>query len=95
MARTRVKAVPFTQFREGLAGYVDRCSRFGERITVSRHARDVVVLISRAEWDEIAETLSVIGDPQLFRQLVKSEQDIKSGRVRPAREVFAELDSED
>lgn len=87
-------SVPFTQFRERLPTYMDRCVRFGERIAVSRHSQSDVVMISRAEWDEICDTLSVIGDPELFRQLVSSQRDIDAGRHRPAREVFKELDAE-
>lgn len=89
------QSVSFSEFRAGLAEYLDRIVQFGERITVRRHSRDEVVVISKQEWDEVAETLRVIGDPDLFRQIMDSQRDIDTGRVRDAGDAFAELDAEE
>ncbi|MBL8874270.1 MAG: type II toxin-antitoxin system Phd/YefM family antitoxin [Phycisphaerae bacterium] len=84
-------AIPFSEFRRNLAKFLDRCAVRGERLTVTRHARSDVVLLSRAEWDEIAETLLVLSDKKLVSQIVDSRDDLKRGRHRPASEVFDAL----
>jgi prevent-host-death family protein len=86
-----LEAVPFSELRRRLAGVLDDCTRRGRRFMIHRHARPEAVLISSAEWQEISETLAVLSDPGLLRQIVRSERDIAAGRVRAARDVFADL----
>lgn len=84
-------AIPFSEFRRNLAKCLDRCAERGERLTVTRHARADVVLISRVEWDEIAETLLVLSDKKLVSQILDSRDDLKRGRHRAAADVFGDL----
>lgn len=47
-----------------------------------------------AELESCWATLDILSDPTALESLRRSEEDIKAGRVRDAREVFAELDAE-
>jgi prevent-host-death family protein len=89
----KANPVSLSDFRNDLPAFVDRCER-GDRIIITRHGAKSVVLVSAEEWDEITETLAIIGDPDLFKQLVASARDVEAGHYRPAKDVFRDLDAE-
>src|SRR2546423_9347917 len=91
----KLEPINFTALRSALPDYLDRCATRGARYLVQRHSRGDAVLIGLADWEEIIETLGVLGDPALLAELVAAQRDIPAGRFRPAHAVFEDLLSGD
>ena len=76
---------------------VDRVARQQDRVVVTRNGRPAAVLISPEDLDSLEETLAVMSDPELMRQLQESEDakrrgepgvdldDLLAERARPPR----------
>ncbi len=50
----------------------------------------VAVLLSHEEYEELLETLDVLSDPQLMRQLRSSSRDVEAGELLSHEDVFGE-----
>ena len=55
---------------------------------ISYRGKPTAVLVNIDEWTSLLETVSVASNPQLVKNLKKSRQDIKKGRILTYDEVF-------
>jgi len=83
--------VSATEMREKFAEFLDSIET--RRVLISRHGQPKACLISVRELAALEETVAVLQDTELMRAIEKGLEDIRAGRVRDAREVFAELDA--
>lgn len=81
--------IPFTEARNRLSELVDEVERTHERITITRHGQEAVVLISSDDLAALEETLSVLSSPEAMRQLAESREAIAAGDVLDAEELAA------
>jgi len=87
--------INYSKFRTHLSACLKECSELGRRFVISRNDKPEAVVVSVEEWESIMETLAVLSDPALMRQLRQSEKDVRHGRVHSVEEVFAELLADD
>ena len=52
----------------------------GERIVVTRNGKPAARLVNYAEYERLKETLDVLSDPDLMRQIRQSEAYFRSGK---------------
>jgi prevent-host-death family protein len=90
-----METVSYSQFRNNLSDYLKGCSELGQRFVVSRNDTPEAVVVSMDEWKAIMETITVLSNPALIEQMMKSQEDIVSGRVESAESVFDELLEDD
>ena len=81
-ARARLTALPEEFDRNGETG----------AITVTRRGRPVLAVMRWDLYDSIVETLEILGDPELMRQLRKGIQDAKKRRTYTISELRKALD---
>ena len=63
----------------------------GDEIIVTRNGRPTVALLSAEELSSLKETLDVLSDPELMRQIRASQKEIRAGSRRYSfEEVFGE-----
>ena len=63
----------------------------GDEIIVTKNGRPTVALLSARELSSLRETLDVLGDKSLMRQVRSSEREIRRGSRRYSfEEVFGE-----
>ena len=63
----------------------------GDEIIVTKNGRPTVALLSARELSSLKETLDVLGDKSLMRQIRASEREIRRGARRYSfEEVFGE-----
>ena len=63
----------------------------GDEIIVTKNGRPTVALLSARELSSLRETLDVLGDKSLMRQVRSSEREIRRGARRYSfEEVFGE-----
>jgi antitoxin YefM len=64
-----------------LSEVVDQVERERARVVVTKHGRRAVVVMSVDDLESLEETLDVLSDQTLLRQLRKSMVDLAAGRT--------------
>ncbi|NOX31030.1 MAG: type II toxin-antitoxin system Phd/YefM family antitoxin [Actinobacteria bacterium] len=67
--------------KDRFSEFVDRVHREHERIVVTRNGRPAAVLISPDDLDSLEETLEVLGDQRLVKELIEAEAAVAAGDV--------------
>ena len=88
--------VSVNQFRDNLKKYVERVADTHEPLKVSRRNGEGFVVISESDWAAEQETLYVLSNSSLMRQLSESmaSHAAREG-YRPTPEQMAEIMSDD
>ncbi|GAA4407841.1 type II toxin-antitoxin system Phd/YefM family antitoxin [Fodinibacter luteus] len=76
-----------------LSDVVSRVSKQHERVTVTVHGQPSAVLLSPHDLATLEETIAVLGDRDLMRQLAEAEGDLASDRVETRKELEAAMRS--
>lgn len=76
--------MPLAEVKAHLSEIVQRVGTQHERITITVHGRPAAVLMSLDELESLEETIEVLGDDDLRRQLHEAEADIAAGRLSDA-----------
>ena len=74
-----------------LSELVNRVSTQHERVTVTVHGRASAVLLAPEDLERLEETIAVLADSDLLRQLARSDADLASGRVESADDLAAAM----
>lgn len=82
-----VRTVPMTKARNNLDGLVKRVHHSKEYLILEKDGVPVVAIMDIDEFEDYLE----LNDPKARREIAKSNEDIRAGRTRPARELLAEL----
>ncbi|NLB12391.1 type II toxin-antitoxin system prevent-host-death family antitoxin [Candidatus Dojkabacteria bacterium] len=82
-------AVNYSTLRENLKKYCDVANQDLETIVVTRKSGGNVVLISESEYNNLLENLYIRSDPEYYNKLLRSIDELKSGKT-----VNAELSDE-
>jgi prevent-host-death family protein len=70
-----------------LSEVVNRVSTQHERLTVTVHGRASAVLLAPEDLESLEETIAVLADSELLRQLAQADADVAAGRVETAEEL--------
>ncbi len=85
------KTVPFTEARAHLSDLVDEVERRHEHVVITRNGRPAAVVVSADEYEQLEETLEILGDEETLTALRESEEDVRAGRVFSLEAVRREL----
>ena len=70
-----------------LSEVVNRVSSQHERVTVTVHGRPSAILLAPEDLERLEETIAVLADNELLRDLGASDEDIAVGRVESADDL--------
>ena len=85
------KTLPLSEVKTHLPELVSKVMIREDQIVVTRHGKPVAVLLSYDEYESLKETLDVLSDPALVRQVHKSlAYFAKGGRGKSFEDVFKE-----
>jgi antitoxin YefM len=77
---------PLAEVRQDLSKFIDEAVRTHARFDITRNGKRAAVLLSADDYDSIMETLDVLSDADLVRQVSESlasvEPDIPGDQVR-------------
>src|SRR5438132_13332403 len=85
-----VNRLPISQARVNLGQVAKRAHVGGEYFILEKDGIPIIGIMDAEELEDYLE----LQDPKARRDIEKSNEDIKAGRVRPARELFGELRGE-
>jgi antitoxin YefM len=74
------KILPISEVKAKLPELVNRVEELEEEIIVTRNGKPAAMLVSYADYERLKETLDVLSDPDLMRQIRLSEADIAAGK---------------
>src|SRR5438445_12842110 len=85
------KILPISEVKAKLPELVNRVKELEDEIIVTRNGKPAAMLVSYADYERLKETLDVLSDPELMRQIRSSEAYFASGRKGLSfEEVFGE-----
>jgi antitoxin (DNA-binding transcriptional repressor) of toxin-antitoxin stability system len=72
-------------------GEIVRRAEHGESVSVIAHGDHVADIVPSGELDRLRETIEVLSDSELVRDLREGLADARAGRVFPADQIAADL----
>ena len=85
------RVLPISEVKARLPELVTGVEDRGEEIVVTRKGQPVAVLINHAEYERLKETIDILSDPELMRQIGLSRRSYASGQQgRSFEDVFGE-----
>lgn len=86
-----IKTLPITDARNNLPKLVENASKRLDEYVITVNGKPTAVLMSADEFESWKETLEILSDPKLMKDLKEAEEDIKAGRVYDWEDVKKEL----
>ena len=83
--------LPLAEVRANLSKLVDETVRTHQRIEVTRKGRRAGVILSADDYDSIMETLAILSDRELMREVREAEAEAESGQIYTLDEVTEEM----
>ena len=91
-----METLPLSHVKAHLSEIADRVEGQHDRVVVTRKGRPAAVLVSPEDLDSLEETLAVLSDPALMRQIRESEAELERGEEGVTlEELKAELSGRD
>lgn len=85
------RTLPITEARINLPTLVDNAKRKLDEYIITVKGTPAAILLSIDEYESLKETLEIMSDKKLMKELKEAEEDIKAGRVQSWEEVKKEL----
>ena len=80
-------AIPLGEARDHLSEYVSEVERTHDRVTITRHGKPAVVLISADDLAALEETLEILGTPGALDAIREGRADTEAGRFVDNSEI--------
>jgi prevent-host-death family protein len=84
-----MRVLPLTEVKAKLSEVIDEIVETQERVTVTRNGRPVAVLVGCDDLEAIEETLEILSDPALVKEVEAGRRAISAGDVVDADELRA------
>lgn len=83
--------LPLADVKNRLSEVVNDVVATHDRVVVTRNGRPAAVILSPDDLESLEETVAVLADQDLMRQLVASRADLAAGRVHGHAELDAAM----
>ncbi|MFC1613240.1 type II toxin-antitoxin system Phd/YefM family antitoxin [Patescibacteria group bacterium] len=74
--------ISITEARNNFFEITDKAQKNREVFTLTEHGRPKAVIMSVDEFDSWQETLEIMNDPELMKDIKEAEKEIKSGAYK-------------
>ena len=81
------ETISLTELRLRLLDLIDRVHEHRDRFLITRSGRAQAVLVSSEDLEGLLETLDVLADQELVRQLVEADRELAAGGGHSLEEV--------
>ena len=85
--------MPLSEAKAHLSEVVNRVAGQHERVTVTVHGEASAVILSPDDLERLEETIAVLADGEMMRQLMQAESDLAAGRVMNLEELDAAMNA--
>ena len=80
--------VPVTQAKAKLLDMVRQLHNTNNTIAITKNGVPEVVMLSMQKFEGLLETINILADPEMMRQLQGSAKDVKAGRLIDLKDAF-------
>jgi antitoxin YefM len=85
------ETLPLSSVKAHLSELVDRVEDQHDRVVLTRNGKPAAVLISSDDLESLEETLSILSDPKLVKQIRDGEAALAAGDTASLDELQADL----
>lgn len=86
-----IKTLPITKAREQLTTLVNKANKLLDEYIITVNGSPAAVLMSAAEYESWKETMEIMSDPELVKDIKQGEKEINEGKGIPWEEFKKEL----
>ncbi len=86
-----MSTMSLAEVKAHLSELIHRVQTEHDRVTVTVHGKPSAVLISQEDLESLQETIAVLSDESLVRQLLESENEIAQGKGETLEELTAAM----
>lgn len=86
-----METLPLSHVKAHLSEIADRVEGEHDRVVVTRKGRPAAVIVSPDDLESLEETLAVLSDPELMRQIRAGEAAVDSGDTMTLEELEENL----
>lgn len=83
--------IPLAEARAQLSRLIDEAVRTHQRVEVTRKGKRAAVLLSADDFDSIMETLDILSDAEVVRDLRQAEDEVERGEHYTLDQVREEM----
>jgi len=87
-----MKTLPLSEVKMNLSSLVQDVHKRDEEIMITKNGSPVAFLISSDEYDGWKETMAILSDPEMMKQIRKNQQQFKAGKYKTHNSVDALFD---
>ncbi|MCF6186807.1 MAG: type II toxin-antitoxin system Phd/YefM family antitoxin [Desulfobulbaceae bacterium] len=80
--------IPITQAKAKLLDMVRQLRDTDDTIAITKNGVPEAVLLSMRKFEGLLETIDILADPEMMKQLKASANDVKAGRLIDLDEAF-------
>ncbi|HDS17271.1 MAG TPA: type II toxin-antitoxin system Phd/YefM family antitoxin [Proteobacteria bacterium] len=80
--------VPITKAKAKLLDMVRQLHDTDDTIAITKNGVPEAVLLSMKKFEGLLETIDILADPQMMRQIKGSAKDVKAGRLIDIEKAF-------
>ncbi len=86
-----MKTMPLSEVKAKLSELVDAVERRDEVVSITRNGKPVAMIVSKEEYESWHETMEIMRDARLMREIRKGIQSLKRAKKRyTLDELFAD-----
>lgn len=86
-----METLPLSYVKAHLSEIADRVEGQHDRVVMTRKGRPAAVLLSPDDLESLEETLAVLSDPELMRQIREGEAAVEAGDTAALEDLQADL----
>ncbi|MFK0402180.1 type II toxin-antitoxin system Phd/YefM family antitoxin [Microbacterium sp. NPDC090225] len=86
-----MQTISVSEAKDKLSQLVESIDTTHEAVTITRHGRPAVVMLSVVDLEALQETLTLLYDPQHKVEVEEADEDIAEGRTLSLAEVREQL----
>jgi len=83
--------IPLTELRPQLPKIMNRLSKYFDRYIITRHGKPEAVLLSEEDYESLIETIDILSDQKLMKDIKKAKEEFKKGKGIPWEKVKQKL----
>ena len=72
--------VSLTELRPKLPQILDRLDKYFDRCIITKHGKPEAVILSEEDYENLLETLDILSNQRLMREIKKAEDELKRGK---------------
>jgi antitoxin YefM len=78
---TDAEHLALADVKNRLSEVIDRLEREHGRVVVTKHGRPAAVLLSVEDLESLEETLDILSNPRVMREIRRADREIAAGRA--------------